>query len=298
MFDNLIVNAPLVLRLAGDEAREKAFAGRKPTPRRAVANPRRTGATFSSTKLPRNALLFATKPRQAQMEEEGESEAGNSELSDYFQFPQLPIPTSLPRAEATCDTVITIRLIDSLFEALGGREPYPPAHDPRLFDSAFLLDANTALEHEHRREMRARAILRALWDTGFITGESEMDLDEAVWTVVVRGMEAKEVEEVLRERCGFAFGGWCSFEQIHRGSDVDGLDLSYVDQMQGSPDLGLGLGEFSSPELTPEESVGSRGSAVSEVGSEGMMSLPSSLAWSDDGEEESFDSLYDSRDWS
>lgn len=314
VFDNLIVNAPLALRLAGDEVEDKAkLASRKPmTPRRVVraAGARRTGATFTSAKLPLNAFEFATsakRPQQQQQsttsiaEESIKSDLNTNDLSEYFQFPQLPLTSP-----SACDTVISIRLVDPLFVALGGRDPTPPpnALGPRLFDEAFLLDANTALEYEHRRYLRAKALLRVLWDSGLVKGEheDEMDLfsDPAMWTVKIVGREPGQVRRALRTRLAFEWESWCTISHLsnteHHNSQ-SGMVLSYIDPSSPSQLSSRTQSPFASEEelqvMSPPLSL--EGEWVVEreerVESDDLMSLPSS---SDLGSDHA---VFDSRGW-
>ncbi|SPO31139.1 uncharacterized protein UTRI_05214_B [Ustilago trichophora] len=319
VFDNLIVNAPLALRLAGDEVEEKAkLASRKPmTSRRLVhvTGARRTGATFTSAKLPLNAFAFATSVKRPQQqstasiaEESIKSDLNTNDLSEYFQFPQLPLTS--PTA---CDTVISIRLVDPLFVALGGRDPTPPSHAscPRLFDEAFLFDANTALEYEHRRYLRAKALLRVLWDSGLVKGEheGEMDLfsDPAMWTVRIIGREPGEVRRTLRASLAFEWEPWCTISPLSNPEENNSQlgDPSHVDPSSPSQvstrsilPIEEAWEDMSSPLSTNDgewmlEAEGERDSLVE---SEDLMSLPSDMGLSsDDGDLAS--SLYDSRDW-
>ncbi|KAJ1017843.1 hypothetical protein NDA16_005159 [Ustilago loliicola] len=158
VFDNLIVNAPLALRLAGDELEDKSKLLRKPKASIRRATPtsaRRTGTRFTSAKLPQNALSFATNhcrqaiPQETTKVVEEQSDCGvESEYSEYFHYPSLPLCSTTFNSSSTGATVIRIRLINPLYDALGGRDPSPStyAYGPRLFDTAFMLDAATALE--------------------------------------------------------------------------------------------------------------------------------------------------------
>ncbi|CBQ69084.1 conserved hypothetical protein [Sporisorium reilianum SRZ2] len=262
VFDNLIVNAPLALRLAGDEVEDKAkLVKRLPASTRrtltAAAGARRTGSTFSSAALPRNALLFATRHTQTSTTTVTSSTASDSEADFdlYFQFPELALPTP--------QTIVTLRLIDALHDALGGRAPSAASnpHHPRLFDAAFLLDARTALAYEHRRYLRAKAVLRVLWGAGVV---EEMDVaDEGVWTVRVRG-GAEEVREMVSGRVGFDVEAWCAFEGMQ--GEEEGWEASQS-----------GHGSFehvSTPELS---SVRSTGDEVSLDEAE-LISLPESAS--------------------
>ncbi|CDR88911.1 uncharacterized protein SPSC_05743 [Sporisorium scitamineum] len=272
VFDNLIVNAPLALRLTSDEVQEKAkLVKKQPVSTRrtlTATGARRTGSTFSASKLPHTALLFATRHTEQESAASScksapESEAGDFDL--YFQFPQLTLP-----AASTAECVVTIRLIDPLYDALGGRHPTEPAV-PRLFDRAFLLDAQTALEYEHRRYLRAKTVLRVLWDAGIV---EEMDVtDDAVWAVKVRGLAAEEVRKRVRDEVGFAFDSWCRFERVGREEEEGGLDLSFVEEDELlSQDVEY---EVSTPELTSLRLTS--GDEVS-VGEGDLISLPESDA--------------------
>lgn len=233
VFDNLIVHAPLAMRLAGDEVQDKLrLAGRQPVRARTIASafkspgPRRTGAMFSSEKLAGNAFLFAANKGKTVQEVDvtscesttlSDSES-QCELDLYFQFPQLELACTSTR------TTVTLRLIDPLYVALGGREPSPPmSTNPRLFDSAFLVDANTALEYEHRRYVRAKAVLRVLWNADLVE-DMDLDGDPAVWTVKARGA-AGMVEQTLREHVQFEFQDWCTFvDDAHERDQWDQWD--------------------------------------------------------------------------
>ncbi|TKY88979.1 hypothetical protein EX895_002220 [Sporisorium graminicola] len=298
VFDNLIVNAPLALRLMGDEVEDKAKLAKRQSAvstRRSLtasAGARRTGATFGAANLPRNALLFAT--RETAPEKSGASssksasapESETAEFDLYFQFPQLILP-SPAAAAAAC--VVTIRLIDPLYDALGGRPPTEPtnAAHPRLFDQAFLLDAQTALEYEHRRYLRAKAVLRVLWDAGLA---EEVDLaDDAVWTVRVRGMAPDEVRDRVRRGVGFAFDAWCRFDTVGQEDGEDGqsvgLDLSIASVSSASESFAqlLSTPQLSSLEPTLEDA------SVADVD---VISLPDSGALSSSS---ASSSLFDSR---
>ncbi|SJX64723.1 uncharacterized protein SRS1_15540 [Sporisorium reilianum f. sp. reilianum] len=260
VFDNLIVNAPLALRLAGDEVEDKAkLAKRLPASTRrtltAAAGARRTGSTFSSAALPRNALLFATSQKSATSASCSTASDSEADFDLYFQFPELALPTP--------HTVVTLRLIDALHDALGGRAPSAASnpHHPRLFDAAFLLDARTALAYEHRRYLRAKAVLRVLWDAGVV---EEMDVaDEGVWTVRVRG-GAEEVRQMVSGGVGFDVEAWCAVEGVQ--GEEEGWEASQSGQ--GS------FEHVSTPELS---SVRSTGDEVSLDEAE-LISLPESAS--------------------
>ncbi|KAJ9475013.1 hypothetical protein PHBOTO_004905 [Pseudozyma hubeiensis] len=273
VFDNLIVNAPLALRLAGDEVEDKVKMARKQpiggARRTASASKtfgaRRTAGTFSGDKLAKNALLFATTGKHTAEPISSTSSCSSvapssisetpAQLDLYFQFPQLDLPATTTNSTTT---LVTIRLIDPLYLALGGRHPSPPtkSSNPRLFDSAFLHDATTALEYEHRRYLKAKVVLKVLWDTGL-------------------------VEEVVRSGVEFDVDGWCTFEEEGR-ERTGGLDLSYVHEEAGS----------SQSDRATTPSLHSMGELVAQqsVSSDELISLPS-LVSADSNESV----LYDSR---
>lgn len=286
------------------------------------ANPtsaRRTGAAFTDVKLPRNAFGFAThrktttnqKSESKKVKEESKSEA--TEYSDYFLYPTLSLPST--STSAFCTTTIRIRLIDSLYDALGGRNPSPSAlpfsndgyGGPRLFDQSFFLDATTALEYEHRRYLQAKTLLRVMWQTGVMDENTELDLssDPAFWTIRVRGWAKGELENVLKDSVRFGWENWCCIEQ--EGAEGEegerGLDWSQLhprgDWMTESGEIVEDQGEIEgllSLPPTPTLSSGSRleveSEGESEVGSENLMSLPSDLSVSSDDA-----GLDDSREW-
>lgn len=232
IFDNLIVNAPLALRLAGDEAEQKAkLLARAPTrsPRRATpAGPRRTGATFSTANLARNALRFATqqahKPAsvattEAILEQTDGSrytatekqKAISTDLDTYFELPALP-----------CEPVsatMTIRLTDPLYEALGGRDPLPfditrAEFGATLFDAPLHMDVSAVVEHEHVRYMQAKALLRVLWAHNLLGPHGSMDLfsDPERWHVSLAGITPAAVRAVLDANLTFDYRSWVLFE--------------------------------------------------------------------------------------
>lgn len=283
MLDNLIANAPLALRLVGDEVQEKAkLASRaKAVSPRVIPGPRRTGAAMGGAKLQKQAFEFARNQRPIASAEGSETE---SDCSEYFQFPQLLIPSS-PVLHSTAGrvetVVVTIRLIDPLYDALGGREPSPPidSSDPRIFDSAFLLDAQAALEYEHTRHLRARAIRLRLSETNRIT-HIDVTSDPAFWTFELEGTSATEVESRLREDCEFEWQSWCHIEERV-------LDPSSI--------LPPGARSPDSPMSSAGEGEGGE-MVESLVGSDELMSLPSEISMSTIEGELSSD-LYDSRHW-
>ncbi|KAF6766971.1 hypothetical protein PSEUBRA_001602 [Kalmanozyma brasiliensis GHG001] len=300
VFDNLIVNAPLALRLVGGEVDHKARRGKRAPLAPARASARRTGGMFSGANLQRNALRFATNKAQRVVEkpavsvcESFPSTQSEADFEGYFHFPQLPLESG---------TLVCIRLIDPLHVALGGREPTPPTNDPRLFDAAFLLDAQTALEHEHRRYLQAKAVLRVLWGEGWVV--ESMELGEEVWSMIVIGRAPDEVREVLGRCVGFDFDEWCTFtssDDEGRKVRQGGLDWSAVHVGQGSS-FGLSTPlssaeQMSTPALSSLEQVSTPSlSSLEEVEEESspaaslLMSLPSSTGQSGVGSE-----LYDSR---
>ncbi|GAC93219.1 hypothetical protein PHSY_000782 [Pseudozyma hubeiensis SY62] len=297
VFDNLIVNAPLALRLAGDEVEDKVKMARKQpigSARRTASasktiGARRTAGTFSGDKLAKKALLFATKAKHTVEQTNTTSLSCSSvtttsdsetpaQLDLYFQFPQLDLPTTI----TSTTTLVTIRLIDPLFLALGGRHPSAPTNssNPRLFDSAFLHDATTALEYEHRRYLKAKAVLKVLWDAGLVK-DVDMEGEEGTWTVMVRG-KRRDVEEVVRSRVDFGIDGWCVFEEESR-ERTGGLDLSYVhEDLEGSSQFD----RVTTPTLSSTEQVVALQHSVS---SDELISLPSLVSDSHDS------LLYDSR---
>lgn len=297
VFDNLIVNAPLALRLAGGEAEDKVKmarkqpigGGRRTASASKTFGARRTAGTFSGDKLAKNALLFATignhtaeptiSTTPSCSSVAGASSETPAQLDLYFQFPQLDLPTT---TTTSTTTLVTIRLIDPLYFALGGRHPSAPTNpsDPRLFDSAFLHDATTALEYEHRRYLKAKAVLKVLWDAGLVR-DIDLEGEDGTWAVMVRG-ERGEVEEVVRGGVEFDVDGWCVFEEESR-ERTGGLDLSYVHENAGSSQFD----RVTTPTLSSTEEVVALQHSVS---SDELISLPS-LVLSD-----SQDSvLYDSR---
>lgn len=295
VFDNLIVNAPLALRLAGDEVENKSKLLRKPKASIRRANPtsaRRTGAAFTGAQLQRNAFDFAIH-RQTATNQNSESEKVEeaSEYSEYFLYPTLPLPSTFTPA---LTTIIRIRLIDSLYDALGGRHPSssPSSNGPRLFDQSFFLDATTALEYEHRRYLQAKTLLRVLWQTGVLDETTQLDLSSnpAFWTITVTGRRKEELEKVLRESAGFGWHNWCSIEPAEAEQAERGLDWS---QVRSTQDWTSGEEQsevvLSLPPTTLDESRVMEGEC--EVGSENLISLPSDLSSSDDG------GLSDSREW-
>ncbi|SOV03481.1 uncharacterized protein UDID_06699 [Ustilago sp. UG-2017a] len=316
VFDNLVVNAPLALRLVGDELEEKSkLARRKPsaTVRRAgPVSARRTGAAFTGAKLAKNAFSFANQQKQQQAIPQSkvvEADYGKSEVpseySEYFQYPSLTIHNST-LASVSSTTVIRIRLIHPLYDALGGRDPSPStlAYGPRLFDQAFLLDASTALEYEHKRYLQAKTLLRVLWQSGVLTEENgELDLasDPAYWTISVRGRGREEVERVLRRAVQFDFAAWCSIgSEGGEEERAGGLDWSYLHpgttRSEGwltptTSRIERGEEVFSLPS-TPTLSSGEEvGQGEAEVGSDELMSLPSDVSFSSGA------GLSDSREW-
>ncbi len=325
VFDNLIVNAPLALRLAGDEVEDKAKMARRKalSPRRVVppsAGPRRTGVAFSGSGLPKNAFAFATSRKMAPSAYE-ESEVSSvvaasqkdfeSELSTYFQFPTL----SLPSSPSQHGTVLTIRMTDGLFDALGGRHPSPPSHPtaPRLFDQAFLYDANTALDYEDKRNLQAKALLRVLWESGMLKGDDgEMDLSyPAFWIVTITGVAKEELQEVLERELSFEFHSWCTINAIQDGvSEGFSADASMYSESSVASSVSFigegatqaegasisGFEDISPPE---SDSTGEGEAMRSPVTSEDLMSLPSSLTFSSVGGGDTWESreLYDSREW-
>ncbi|PWY98020.1 hypothetical protein BCV70DRAFT_194051 [Testicularia cyperi] len=243
IFDNLVVNAPLALRLAADQADEKAnLSQRKPAMRRravagvSASGPRRTGATFSSANLARNAAKFAAtnKAGQRASAKQGhcftaaeKQKAVETDLSTYFHLPTIDIehPTT-----SAVETIITlkIRLSDPLHTRLGGRSP-TGAHltrgGPSLFDAEFVLDAQQALEHEHLRYLQAKAVLRVLWDNDLVRQDTEMDLfsDPTTWTVVLNNVPAKRLLSLLDASLEFDFRPWLritSCDGFEFGSEV------------------------------------------------------------------------------
>ncbi|GAC77711.1 hypothetical protein PANT_27d00084 [Moesziomyces antarcticus T-34] len=231
VFDNLVVNAPLALRLAADEMNGKAKLARRPlatTPRRlgAAPNPRRTGTTFSTAKLARNAAVFAATPRSVpsipsvpsvpsarSVVESCPSVVGDEEPAEMGMYFRMPLP------DAEVGTVVRMRLIDPLYDALGGRDPAPGLQG-RLFDRAFLHDACTALQYEHARYMQAKALLRVLWSSGLMDG-AQMDMeDPAMWVVHIPGARPDDVRRAMGA-VEFGWTAWCEVEER-----AEGLDLS------------------------------------------------------------------------
>ena len=217
VFDNLIVNAPLALRLVGDEVEDKAKLSRKKavSSRRGSAglSARRTGSTFSGAKLPENALSFACKQRSATTATRSTHSSVPTDLDLYFHFPQLPHPSHA----YAYDTVVSMRLVDPLHTELGGRAP-SSSDGSRLFDSALLLDVQTAFEYEQVRYLRAKAILRVLWSVGL----DHVQLGQERWIVTVKGVRADELMQLLKSEVMFDFDAWCSFNEVHiAGSTSD-----------------------------------------------------------------------------
>ncbi|GAK66422.1 uncharacterized protein PAN0_013d4644 [Moesziomyces antarcticus] len=222
VFDNLVVNAPLALRLAADEIDDKAKLARRPpaTPRRlgAAPNPRRTGTTFSTAKLARNAAVFAATPRSIPSAPSARSVAescpsvmGDEEPAEMGMYFRMPPPN------AEVGTVVRMRLIDPLYDALGGRDPAPGLQG-RLFDRAFLHDACTALQYEHARYMHAKALLRVLWTQDLLDG-ARIDMeDPAMWIVHIPNACPGDVRSAMG---GVEFGwtAWCDVEGWGEGLD-------------------------------------------------------------------------------
>lgn len=294
VFDNLIVNAPLALRLVGDEVEAKAkVAAQKRNVHShnasasASMGPRRTGSTFSGANLARNALRFATHKNQhptqripsdceaaASVGETHEANEGDwhAELSTYFEFPTLAL------ASAACETVVVrIRLIDPLYVALGGRDPTPATDDAeaRIFDRAFWLDATTALEYEHRRYLRAKALLRALW-TSHSAHIGRLDLSsDAVWTVTLTGPTPDEVWAILNAQCAFPFDQWCTIDhtsETHTPLDAELSATHPVADVDAHSDSDL--------QREPEPDWASQSASTSDL----LMSLPSLLSSSSSSE--------------
>nr|CDI55153.1 putative protein [Melanopsichium pennsylvanicum 4] len=305
VFDNLIVNAPLALRLASDELDDKAkLARRKSITTSRQISARRTGASFAGKNLAKKAFVFATTATKHHFQPTPSISLSPSsvvtkeslvveeeEHLTYFQFPQISLPI-FGSSTASCETLVTIRLIDPLHVALGSREPTPPtqvAVGPRLFDEAFLHDANTVLEYEHRRYLRAKAILRVLRDANLL---HDMDLssDPAVWTVLVKGRGEVEVKTLLDSEVGFEWRSWCNVECLSSETEDSssesgggGLDLSVAqppslirDSRNAGASASMRTGEEDGFEyLNPSLSAMSGECAgMSSVESEDLISLP------------------------
>lgn len=234
IFDNLVVNAPLALRLASDEVEQKSKLLARPHARRprsrAIPADARVAAKDASSTLLLNKVIRTAAPASVATTEAildndhdisvpsrfaQKQKAIETDLNTYFELPSLCLPSSL---EST--VVLTIRLVDPLYEALGGRDPLPfdvsrGGYGATLFDAPFSLDLSTVLANEHRRYMQAKAVLRVLYDHGLLSNRADsMDLfsHPEQWSISVSGVTASAVRHILDAEVAFEYRPWISFD--------------------------------------------------------------------------------------